>query len=255
MHWPQPKSEDGLDPPIQDIDHLIFKLQITCKANKNAPAKEEDPTKRLHHAHVYARDIVWQPIGRQAAWLGIEGIKPEDIPEHLRPRCANPDILLAKLRASHELELEMHAVKGCGQDHAKFSPVATATYRLLPTIDIMKPILGKDAVKFQECFPPGVIGLETVTPTEAARTEIGYEGQQGTKMAVVKDAFSDTVSRECLRHEEFQGKVKLGRQRDHFIFSIESTGQYHSDKLFAQSVRALRAKCAELKDAIGTITL
>lgn len=141
----------------------------------------------------------------------------------------------------------MHCIKGIGADHAKFSPVATASYRLLPTIQITQPILGKDAQKFARCFPKGVIRLETVTREEAEREGSGYEGQEGEKKAVVADTFKDTVSRECLRHEEFQGKVKLGRIRDHFIFNIESTGQFESDELFLESVKVLKSKVERLR--------
>lgn len=40
------------------------------------------------------------------------------------------DILIAKLRPGQSIELEAHCVKGVGKDHAKFSPVCTAWYRL-----------------------------------------------------------------------------------------------------------------------------
>jgi RNA polymerase Rpb3/RpoA insert domain len=43
--------------------------------------------------------------------------------------CILQDILLAKLRPGQEIGLEMHARKGVGKDHAKYSPVATAAYR------------------------------------------------------------------------------------------------------------------------------
>lgn len=165
----------------------------------------------------------------------------------------HPDILLAKLRPGQEIKVEMHCIKGIGADHAKFSAVATAYYRLLPTIDIVRPIIGKDAEKFARCFPRGVIGLETVTAEEASRQGSGYEGQLGRKKAVVRDTFRDTVSRECLRHEEFQGKVKLGRVRDHFIFSVESTGQFDADDLFVESVRVLKAKCERLKRGLANM--
>jgi DNA-directed RNA polymerase I and III subunit RPAC1 len=36
------------------------------------------------------------------------------------------------LRQGQQIQLELHCVKGVGKDHAKFSPVATASYRLLP---------------------------------------------------------------------------------------------------------------------------
>lgn len=33
------------------------------------------------------------------------------------------DILITKMRPGHELDLKLIAVKSCGRDHAKFSPV------------------------------------------------------------------------------------------------------------------------------------
>ena len=68
--------------------------------------------------------------------------------------------------------------------------------------------------------------------------------------AVVRDPMRDTVSRECLRHDEFKDKVKLGRVRDHFIFRIESTGQWDGDELFLESVRVLKLKCAIMKKGL-----
>jgi DNA-directed RNA polymerase I and III subunit RPAC1 len=166
----------------------------------------------------------------------------------------NPDILIAKLRPGQCIDVEIHAIKGVGSDHAKFSPVATASYRLLPTITILKPILGQDANKFKGCFPEGVIELEPVTKKEAAKKGSGYEGHEGEMKAVVKNPMGDTVSRECLRHEEFEGKVKLGRVRDHFIFSIESVGQWESDELFLESVSVLKLKCKALKKSLANMS-
>lgn len=145
----------------------------------------------------------------------------------------HPNILIAKLRPGHSIDIVSHAIKGVGRDHAKFSPVATASYRLLPTIDILEPILGDDARKFAKCFPKGVIGIE--------------DDRDGQKRAVVKNTYKDTVSRECLRHDEFKDKVKLGRRRDHFIFSIESVGQQESEELFLESIKLLKSKCKKMK--------
>jgi hypothetical protein len=38
------------------------------------------------------------------------------------------------------VELEAHCEKGIGSTHAKWSPVATASYRLLPTVEFVEPI-------------------------------------------------------------------------------------------------------------------
>jgi len=126
---------------------------------------------------------------------------------------------------------------------------ATASYRLLPTIDIISPITGDDAEKFVNCFPPGVAEVKVRS--------------NGVKYAQVVNPRLDTVSREVLRHDKFKDKVKLGRVRDHFIctllryilvlliqVSIESVGILPPDELFLQSISLLQAKCQKLKSEI-----
>lgn len=187
---------------------------------------------------VYASHLKFRPEGRQGEIFSNN--KGPVIPVH-------SDILIAKLRPGQKIFASCHAEVGVGADHAKFSPVANASYRLLPVIDIQRPILGNDAVKFQGCFPKGVIGLEQVTAEDANRRGSGYEDHEGEQKAVVKEAIRDTVTRECLRHDEFKDKVKLGRQRDHFIFNIESTGQFDSDELMVDAIRFLKRKCLRIQ--------
>lgn len=244
MTWYNKPTAEDPDGNPTDNNTIVLKLEAECTWNKDAQKGEQDPLKLYKNAHVYARDITFEPAGRQSSLFnGPEGV--------IRP--VNPDILLAKMRPGQKIEMEMHCVKGIGADHAKFSPVATASYRLLPTITITQPILGADAKKFARCFPKGVIGLEEVSAAEGKRKGSGYEGMAGEKMAVVRNPFKDTVSRECLRHDEFKGKVKLGRQRDHFIFVVESTGQFASDLLFLESVKMLKLKCARLKRSLANV--
>ncbi|KAB5536396.1 RNA polymerase Rpb3/RpoA insert domain-containing protein [Coniochaeta sp. 2T2.1] len=238
--WRKPEGDEDEYSTTFDFNTVSLELNVECTKIPGAdPEVETDPAKLYHHANVYARDIVFTPEGRQPDYFsGEDAIAP-----------VNPDILIAKLRPGQEIRLSMHMHKGVGSDHAKFSPVATASYRLMPVINITRPILGADAEKFAKCFPPGVIGVEQVTREDAVRNS-EYDGHVGEKKAVVKDPMRDTVSRECLRHKEFEGKVKLGRRRDHFIFAIESTGQWDSDELFLESVKTLKLKCKRLENQV-----
>ncbi|KAL8827253.1 MAG: hypothetical protein Q9170_007086 [Blastenia crenularia] len=244
----KPTDEDPDGSGVQDNNTIVMKLNVECTKADNYDELnkkgEDDPRLLYKHAHVYAKDLEFVISGRQDTFFSGEANAI---------RSVHPDILLAKMRPGQCLDMELHCIKGIGADHAKFSPVATASYRLLPTITITKPIFGHEARKFARCFPKGVIGLEEVTTEEAQKNGSGYEGQEGEKKAVVRNTFKDTVSRECLRHPEFEGKVKLGRVRDHFIFMVESTGQYQSDELFLESVRILKEKCATMKRGLATI--
>lgn len=198
---------------------IVLSLDVTCTKNPHAPKGCTDPKELYRNAYVYARDLKFDPKGDQMQKYANAPVVPCD-----------PDILIAKLRPGQEISLLAHCVLGVGSDHAKFSPVCTALYRLLPVIDITQPITGDDAIKFQKCFPLGVIGIDE-------------NGQ-----AYVEDARKDTVSREVLRHPEFDGKVKLGRKRDHFIFNVESTGAMLPQEIFYKSVRVLKNKAEYLRN-------
>lgn len=249
MKWfSKPTEESPEGDSALDNNTIVLKLDVECTRAEGVARGEQDPLKLYKNAHVYARDITYEPVGRQSNFFK----EPHGV---IRP--VNPDILLAKMRPGQKIDMEMHCIKGIGADHAKFSPVATASYRLMPSIEITKPILGDAARKFARCFPKGVIGLEDVvssTEEEGERfSKLGGQRQQTTKKAVVTNPFKDTVSRECLRHDEFKDKVKLGRVRDHFIFMVESTGQFESDFLFLESVKTLKLKCARLKRSLANI--
>ena len=226
--WPYDVDENEADSATpNDHNTIVMTLTVECRwateeedgrdGRRLAKEGETDPNIRYINSNVYAHQLVFEAQGDQTKHFdGENAIK-----------AMNPDILIAKLRPGQRINLRCHCIKGIGVDHAKYSPVATASYRLLPSIKITNPITGADAKKFQRCFPRGVIALSS-------------EG--GEEKAVVADPMKDTVSRECLRHDEFKDKVQLGRIRDHFIFSIESTGQFESDELFLDSVRLLKAK-------------
>ena len=226
-----------------DQNTVVLRLQVECTKNESAAKNETDSKKKYHNSHVYARHLEFTPEGGQEAQFGNQPVGP-----------VNPEILIAKLRPGQVIDMLLHCVKGKGLDHAKFSPVATATYRLLPTIEILKPILDEDAKLFKDCFPAGVIELQRFTPSDARKWGEEYKDKEGALKAVVKDTFRDTVSRECLRHDQFKGKVKLGRVRDHFIFNVESTGQMDSDLLFLEAVTLLKVKAARLKRALTELS-
>ena len=55
-----------------------------------------------------------------------------------------------------------------------------------------------------------------------------------------------SMCRECIRQPGWDEKVKLLRERDHFIFSIESTGVLPPEELFRQACKVLMQKTSNL---------
>ncbi|XP_076096544.1 DNA-directed RNA polymerases I and III subunit RPAC1-like [Mytilus galloprovincialis] len=207
-------------------DTLEFQLKVKCtKCLKVADTTDPDDLYKDHK--VTTKHLKWVPIGNQAEIFKEGEIRP-----------VHDDILIAKLRPGQELDIRMHCVKGIGKDHAKFSPVATASYRLLPEITLLQTVEGSLAEKLQKCFSPGVIEIDRV--------------KGGRKKARVANSRKDTCSREVFRHEDLKDTVKLERIRDHFIFCVESTGVLTPDVLVCEAVQVLMKKCrtflTELKE-------
>ncbi|CAO1631085.1 unnamed protein product [Sympodiomycopsis kandeliae] len=206
------------DEPTEE-NTLVFTINVKCEKIRGADKNETDEEKKYTDSNVYSSSMTWDPKGDQ-----------ENMFSDNPPRPVHDEILLAKLRPGQELRMELHCEKGIGKDHAKFSPVATASYRLLPHIEIdSQNIPSSLHSKFIQCFPPGVIGL---------RKQIGSEESE----LYVKNPRKDTVSREVLRYKEFEPFVKLGRVRDHFLFDIESAGPYQPERLLPAAVTVLNNK-------------
>ena len=197
-----------------DRNTVVFHVELTCERNPNAPKGSTNDHELYINHELLSSHLVWVPAGEQDE---VFAGKP--------PAPINPNIVLAKLRPGQRVNMELHAVKGVGKDHAKFSPVgmftisvsifiskistglflcvlATASYRLLPHIKITKPIPFHSAQKFQKCFSSGVIKIDPRTH------EVSVDEHNVRK---------DTVSREVLRHPEFADSVELSRVRDYFL--------------------------------------
>ena len=238
---------DGGLKEMHDRNTLTFELRVKCERNHNAPPDSTDPNELYINSNVTSGMLQFVPKGGQDEWLE-EGIV----------QIANKDILLAKLRPGQEISCDCIAILGIGKDHAKFSPVAPASYRLMPTITILEPITGNDADKFAKCFPKGVIKVKSGRPDGTPRksskktstTDDATGGGDGERYAVVRNARFDSVSRECLRHDEFKDKVRLGRRRDHFIFDVEGTGVRPCPNLVINAIDILQQKCREIKAEI-----
>lgn len=205
-------SDDSTGTPDNTLE---FQLKVKCTRNPRAPKDATEPDLMYLHHKVYSKDLKWIPIGNQKDLFDVKPV--------------HDDILIAKMRPGHEIDVTLKAVKGLGKDHAKFSPVATATYRLLPLITLLEPVTGELAKELKSCFSPGVIEI--------------FQNAEGEDEARVVNARRDTCSREVFRHPKLKDMVKLSKRRDHFIFSVESTGILHPKVLVAEAIKVLMSKC------------
>lgn len=97
-----PRRFSSFSDPISEDNTIVFRLSFECP---------KGATKS-----VFSKDIVWVPSGDQAQKFTDDPIKVMD-----------DDILLAKMTSGQSLDIELHAVKGEGKDHTKWSPVCIIT--------------------------------------------------------------------------------------------------------------------------------
>ena len=116
---------------------------------------------------------------------------------------------------------------------------ATAFYRLLPEVKLLKNVEGEAAQRLQQCFSPGVIdlvkdpsGWHSIVEfscfffAEKAKKKNYIILAEGKQVAKVNNARYDICSRNVFRHEDLKDSVKLTRVRDHFI--CKYGGRWHA---------------------------
>ncbi|KAG8386006.1 hypothetical protein BUALT_Bualt03G0104100 [Buddleja alternifolia] len=212
---------------------IVFKLHVRCEKGSSRIKVKSNELKWLPNGSEFilstekaTSDSTSKPKTYTSFNCSQESL-PEFSNDPIAPK--HDDIIIAKLGAGQEIELEAHAVKGMGKTHAKWSPVATAWYRMLPEVVLLQEIKGEKAEELVKKCPVNVFDIE----------DIG----RGRKRATVAQPRSCTLCRECIRGDDWDKLVALRRVRDHFIFTIESTGALPPEVLFTEAVKILEDKC------------
>lgn len=195
---------------------IVFTLKAKCE---KLPDVEADKTGRREDLYkdykIYSSHMKWEPLGDQVeTFAGTDVIRP-----------VHKNILIAKLAGNQEIDLKLIAIKGIGRDHAKFSPVATVSYKLMPDIKLSEKITGDTATKLKDSFSKGVIELNSKGEAKVVNSRI------------------DSGSRNVFRHPELKDKVRYDLIKDHFIFNIESAGAIPALDILLQSCDILESKC------------
>ncbi|KAK9824049.1 hypothetical protein WJX72_007346 [[Myrmecia] bisecta] len=204
---------------------VVLKLKVDCKRQGEEIINEK----------VYSGQLQWLPEG-------------SEMPEETTCRFArsqagaipggvdlvHDNILLAKMRPGQSIELEAHCIKGVGSEHAKWSPVGTAWYRLHPELEVLQAITGLMADEIV-ALCPGLFVMEGSGEQRQAKVT----SARGNEMQLEK-------VRRLLSEEEWAKYLQLRKRKEHFIFTIQSTGALAPETLFMRAVDKLADKCDTL---------
>jgi DNA-directed RNA polymerase I and III subunit RPAC1 len=197
-----------LDISPESDEEYKFTLKVSCT---RVPGSDADapPEKKYENSTVYSGSL-----------------QCESHP-HIRP--IYDDIILTKLRQGQSIDLECMTKKSIGADHAKFSPVAPATYRLLPEITIIDKngVTGDDAEEARRKCPMNVFDIED-----------GF--------LVAARPRNCTLCRECIRGDDWNKRIKVALVKNHYIFSVESESAYAAEDIVKAAFRILGDKADEL---------
>jgi len=210
-------NPDDLDmraPSEEFSDRNAFKFEIKTGV---VTAEMLDPKGR--YCAIYAKDMVWVPLTQEQA------TKFKDKP----PKVVHEDILITKLRPGQELEMEMYCEKGYGKTHSKWNPVATASYKYETQIEIDNDsMVPEEKQRLVDLCPQKVFEIE----------------ESGDVVAARKD--DCTTCRLCI--EGLTDKIHLYKERDNYIYHIESTGALPIRRLLKLALEALKEKAVNGMD-------
>ena len=224
-----------------DADNVIsFRLQVRCSRQRqdvaggggggsSSAAAGDDA--EVVGARVTSNDLEWIAQGDQDERFADDPIRP-----------VHDDILIARLRPGQEIELEAWCEKGVGKTHAKWSPVCTASYRLLPEIKVSPP-----AAKAPASADPLTPSQPPACPTRVFDVDAASGG--ATPAASRPRACNMCVP--CAKQAGWEERVHLRRVKDHFIFSVESTGSLPPEVLFKEAVKTLMQKTVDIAQLLN----
>ncbi|KAF7456789.1 DNA-directed RNA polymerase I RPAC1 [Cryptosporidium felis] len=204
------------DEDLNEKNSICFKLNVKC--TKGDINLEKGVTSKA----IYSRDLLWVPLSESQKKKFYKN----------PPRVVMDDILITKLRPGQSIEATLYCEKNVGRVHAKWSPVCTASYRLLPAFSFPNgPIDGPDALKLKDVCPMKVFDIEEMTGNVSP-----------------KNPRNCTTCRACI--ERFPDKIKLLKDKFHFIFSIETTGCIPPAELVKTAIDILRKKGEKIKNSV-----
>ena len=174
---------------------------------------------------VLSSHLIWMPFEGQ-----IEAFKDAKC----LPAPLHDDIPLTKIIPGQEIHLYCRAIKGIGSDHAKFQPVCTAFYRLVPNIKIYT----EDREEQEEISKKCHVGV------------FEFEGNGEFKVNERKC----TSCRECIRDPMVGQFIDLGKKANHYEFTVESVGVQTAPELVGEALQIIANRCDELTYAIAEAT-
>lgn len=158
-------------------------------------------------------------------------------------------ISIVKMGPGQCLKLKAVAYMGIAKEHAKWSPVAVATYRFWPEITINEEqcatLTLEQKHELVDCCPDRILELDEVTGKIV-------EAENAWELATFTEELKTTQTAMKKRPED-DDFVKCVQSTDRFIFSVESTGSMDADEILMSSLRVLKERLSYLAQEVENL--
>jgi DNA-directed RNA polymerase II subunit RPB3 len=159
-------------------------------------------------------------------------------------------VVIAKMRGGQALKLRAIARKGIGKDHAKWIPVATASYQFVPKITVNDALIAE----LTESERRALVDANPATAGEGSRNAFRYDPV--TRRVLVVDPEAYAYDGEVLAKAEELGKpgcIEIVPQQDQFLFRVEGTGALPAPVIVQNALAVLERKLRALQQDVGTL--
>jgi DNA-directed RNA polymerase II subunit RPB3 len=148
-------------------------------------------------------------------------------------------IAIVKMGPGQRLKIKCIARLGISKEHAKWCPVAVATYRFWPDIminqeAIMSQLTTEQKQSLVDCCPDRILELDEVTG------EIHAVENAWDICTYTEDL--EYAQRALKKRPEDDDFVRVTQQMDKFVFNVESTGALDAEEIVLGALRVLRKR-------------
>lgn len=158
-------------------------------------------------------------------------------------------VAIVKMGPGQKLRLKAVARMGIGKEHAKWSPVAVATYRFWPIITVneeqVATLTMEQKQELVDACPDRILEIDDVTGTIKP---VENYWDIATFTEDLKN-FQDSLK----KRKEDDDFVTVHHSTDKFVFTVESTGSMDADEIVMSGLRVLKERLTYLANEVENL--
>lgn len=158
-------------------------------------------------------------------------------------------VAIVKMGPGQRLKLKAIARMGIAKEHAKWSPVAVATYRFWPNITIneeqVATLTMEQKQELVDVCPDRILEIDDVTGSIKAVENAWDIATYTDDLQFHQDSLK--------KRKEDDDFVRCEQSTDKFIFSVESTGAMDADEIVMSALRVLKDRLNHLAQEVENL--